>query len=193
MKQDFAVFALVACLVPPGDLAAQTPSEMRYSGWQRSQPAQLGAFGPTVWIRMDTVNTWVLVPGRPAEVFRKTRHVYETMKLKAPLVDSTGGILGNPGFKHTGAMAGGRMSTWIRCGEGMTGPNADTWRITMALLSSVERVAEDTTRLRTVIVSTASNLAEGGRTPMTCTSTGQLEAQIHSKVRAMPPAPSGNE
>ncbi len=166
---------------------------MRYGGWQRSQPAQLGAFGPTVWIRMDTVGTWVLVPGSPAEVFRKTRHVYETLKLKAPLVDSVGGILGNPGFKHTGALAGARMSSWIRCGEGLTGPNADTWRITMALLSSVERVAEDTTRLRTVIVSTASNLAEGGRTPMPCTSSGQLEAQIHSKVQAMPPGGGSNE
>jgi hypothetical protein len=75
----------------------------------------------------------------------------------------------------------------------MTGPNADTWRITMALLSSVERVAQDTTRLRTVIVSTASNLAEGGRTPMPCTSTGELEARIHSRVQAMPPAGGSNE
>jgi len=117
----------------------------------------------------------------------------ETLKLKTPLVDSVGGILGNPGFKHTGALAGRRVSTWIGCGEGMTGPNADTWRITIALLSAVERVAQDTTRLRTVIISTASNPAEGGRTPLPCNSTGQLEAQIHSKVQAMPPAGGSNE
>jgi hypothetical protein len=182
----FVLLALIGCLLQPGVLAAQSPTEMRYGGWQRSQPAQLGAFGPTVWIRMDTVGTWVLVPGSPAEVFRRVRHVYETMKLKAPLVDSAGGILGNPGFKHTGALAGARMSSWIRCGEGMAGPNADTWRITLALLSSVESAAKDTTRLRTVIVATASNLAEGGRVPMPCTSTGQLEGQIHSKVQALP-------
>ena len=196
MKQRLALLALVACLVPPGDLAAQAPTSpntMRYSGWQRTQPQRLGAFSTTTWIRMDTVGTWVLVPGSPADVYRNVRSVYKTLKLEAPLVDSTSGILGNPGFQHTGALAGQRMSSWIGCGEGMTGPNADSWRITMALLSSVERAGKDTTRLRTVIVATAQNLAQGGRTPTPCTTTGQLEGQIHSRVQAMPPASSGNE
>ena len=193
MKQRLALLALIAMPDAARGLAGQQPTDLRYSGWQRSQPQSLGAFGPTVWIRMDTVSTWLLVPGNPADVYRKVRSVYETLKLKAPLVDSTSGIVGNPGFQHTGALAGQRMSAWIGCGEGMTGPNADSWRITMALLSSVEGAGKDTTRLRTVIVATAQNLAQGGRTPTQCNTTGQLEGQIHAKVQAMPPAPSGNE
>jgi hypothetical protein len=193
MKLRLAFLALIGCLTSPGHLAGQQPTDMRYSGWQRSQPQSLGAISPTAWIRMDTVGTWVLVPGSPADVYRKALHVYGTLKLKVPLADTTSGILGNPGFNHTGGLAGQRMSYWIGCGEGMTGPYADSWRITMAVLSSVERVAKDTTKLRTVVVASAKNLAEGGRVPTDCDTTGHLEALIHSKVQAMPPTPTGNE
>jgi hypothetical protein len=76
------------------------------------------------------------------------------------------------------------MSAWIRCGEGLTGPNADTWRISMAVLSQVERVSADSTRVRTVIVASARNMAEGSATPMMCATSGQLEYMINQKVLA---------
>jgi hypothetical protein len=142
---------------------------------------------------MDTVSTWVLVPGPPAEVYRRTQSVYGTLKLKVTLTDSINGIVGNPGLTHTGALAGQRMSSWIRCGEGLTGPNADRWRISMALLSSVEPASQDTTRLRTVLIASARNMAEGSMYPMNCTTTGQLEARIHREVQELSAPPSGSE
>ena len=32
---------------------------------------QLKLAGPTIWVKMDTVSAWVLVPGSAMEVFRK--------------------------------------------------------------------------------------------------------------------------
>ena len=193
MKLHLPVLALLAQLGMAAGLAAQAPTGMRYNSWKRDQPAHLGTISPDVYIRMDTVSNWVLVPGTPAEVFRRAQTVYGTLKLKLTLTDSTNGVLGNPGLTHTGAFAGERMSYWIRCGEGMTGPNADKWRISMALLSSVEPASKDTTRLRTVLLASARNMAEGSRYPMNCTTTGQMEARIHRKVQELSGVPSGSE
>ncbi len=170
-----AILAALAVSVPA---AAQTGTK-------------LTAFGPTIWVRMDTVGTWVLVPGSTREVYNKTVYAYTTLKIKTNLADSLTGLIGNTGFNHTGSLAGQRMSFWIRCGEGLTGPNADTWRISFAVLSAVERVTRDTTRLRTLVVATARNLAEGSATPMFCTSSGQMEEAINLKVQSMPLAPQG--
>jgi hypothetical protein len=82
------------------------------------------------------------------------------------------------------------MSSWIRCGEGITGPNADSWRVSIAILSAVERVAKDTTRVRTVVVASARNMAGGSSAPMMCTTSGQLEEAINLKVQALANAPA---
>ena len=87
---------------------------------------QLKLAGPTIWIKMDTVSAWVLVPGSPMEVFRKTGEAYKALKIPTNLADSSAGQFGNSGFIQNGSLAGRRMSSWIRCGEGITGPNADS-------------------------------------------------------------------
>jgi hypothetical protein len=152
---------------------------------QRAGGVQLKLAGPTLWIRMDTVSTAVLVPGTTAEVFRQTGEAYKSMKIKTNLADTAGGLFGNSGFLHSGSLAGRRMSSWIRCGEGITGPNADNWRISMAILSAVERVTKDTSRVRTVVVATGRNLAEGSSQSMICTSSGQLEEALNLKVQSL--------
>jgi len=63
----------------------------------------------------------------------------------------------------------------------------------MAILSSVEPASKDTTRLRTVIIATAKNVAEGSAVPSNCNTTGKLEEEIHKKVQAMPTVSSGSE
>ena len=195
MTRKLATVALLACVVSAGRLPAQTPApaQMQYSGWMRATPTHLGAFGPTTWLRMDTVTNWVMMPGSPGEVYRKSMAAYGALKLKLTMQDSLTGLLGNLGFNHTGALAGRRMSSWLSCGEGMAGPNADTWRITLAVITWVEPMTTDSTKLRSTIMATARNLAEGSRAPMPCVTTGQLEHQIHQKVRALLSTPGGNE
>lgn len=191
----FHVPALLLGLIAGGLQAQQSaPANTgSYNGWQRDKPLQLGAGGRDVWIKMDTVSLSALVPGSPQEVFRRAQSVYGSLKLKTTLADSVGGIMGNTGFKHSGALAGQRMSLWLSCGTGMMGPNADRWRITMSILTSVEPASKDTTRVRSVIVATAQNMAEGSADPTNCNSTGKLEETIHKKVQALPPGSSGSE
>ena len=185
----------ILTLLQAGVIAAQAPAptNMRYSSWQRATPTHLGAFSATTWLRMDTVTTWVMVAGSPGDLFQRARQAYETLKIKVNHADSLTGLVGNTGFNHTGALGGRRMSSWIACGEGLAGPNADSWRITLAVMTWVEPMSADSSKLRTTVMATARNLAEGSRIPIPCATTGQMEHQIHQKVQALPVAPRGNE
>ena len=154
---------------------------------------QLKLAGPTIWINMDTVSASLLVPGSPMDIFKKTGEAYKALKIPTNLADSSAGQFGNSGFTQNGSLAGRRMSSWIRCGEGITGPNADSWRVSIAILSAVERVAKDRTRLRTVVVASARNMAGGSSAPILCSTSGQLEEAINLKVQGLANAPpSGN-
>src|SRR5262245_33307413 len=182
MKPCLVLIPALALGLSANGLEAQQSSPTAvpggYNGWQRDKPLPLAGVRPDVWIKMDTVSTWAMVAGSPKEVFRKAQYVYGSMKLKTTLTDSVGGIMGNTGFNHSGALAGQRMSYWLGCGTGMMGPNADRWRVTMAILTSVEPAPNDSTRLRTVIIATARNMAEGSADPSNCNSTGKLEETI---------------
>ena len=156
----------------------------------QSGGVQLKLAGPTIWVKMDTVSSSVLVPGSAMDVFRKAGEAYKAMKIPTNLVDSLAGQFGNSGFTQTGSLAGRRMSSWIRCGEGITGPNADSWRVSIAILSAVERVTKDTTRLRTLVVASARNMAGGSSAPMLCTTSGQLEEAINLKVQSLAGVPT---
>ena len=162
--------ALLALLVTP--LAAQQGTQLRIAG-------------ATTWVRIDTVGTWVIVPGTTAQVFAATNETLKSLKIKVDMVDSLAGLIGSLGFLQTGSFAGNRLSAWIRCGEGITGPNADSWRVSMAILSGVERVTKDTTRLRTVVVASARNMTGGASPPMMCVTSGRLEEKINLQVQAL--------
>lgn len=146
---------------------------------------QLKLAGPTIWVRLDTINTWAMVPGAPMAVFGKARQALKDIKLNLNVLDSVAGMVGNSGFLLSGSFAGRRMSSWIRCGEGITGPNADSWRISMAILSAVEPGSKDSTRLRTIVVASARDVSGGSAQQMICTSSGQLEEVINTKVLSL--------
>src|SRR4026207_739604 len=120
MKSTLAALVASALVFfPAGRLTAQAPANMQYNGWRRDKPTSFGTISPDTRIRMDTVSTWVLVPGTPLEVFHKAQGVYGSMKVKITHADSVNGLLGNTGFNNTGGFAGQRMSYWLGCGEGM--------------------------------------------------------------------------
>ena len=139
--------------------------------------------GFSTQIMVDTLGTpdTLTVPRR--DVFLAVAAVYQSLKVPIELVDTTNFRIGNPGFRRTGTLAGKRLSTWLSCGDGITGPNADTYRITLSLHSLVQSGPGGRTLLRTAVLAGAVNVGEGaGRQPLPCTSTGGLERRIREMV-----------
>ncbi|MGH7561018.1 MAG: hypothetical protein ACRENB_08355 [Gemmatimonadales bacterium] len=162
------------------------------------------ALGTTVGsapLAAQQVRTVVVVPGQMTRVVTDTmgtpfafevpkpvmlaalRRAYDRLKVPVTLDDSAAGRIGNMGFSMMRQIGGRQLSTYLSCGDGMTGPNADTYRVYMVLRSTVVDSGDAGTTLRTLLLAGAVNVSEGARQPMPCESTGRLEHRIREMVR----------
>lgn len=138
--------------------------------------------GQVTRVITDTMGTPYPVPAAGGRAFAALAAVYAELRLTPELRDSATLQVGNPSFYRRETLAGRQMSTYLSCGEGMTGPYADYYRIYMTLLSTVTPLGSDSATLRTVFLASAMNVTEGARQPMPCESTGRLEIRIHQEL-----------
>lgn len=124
------------------------------------------------------------VVGAPtAEVFAAAQAVYEELGIPTPGADTRLLIIANPSFAAPRRLADKRLSAFLGCGRGITGPNADSFRVTMNIHTSIAPEG-DGSRLGTQIQATATNPRGTSNAVMLCTSTFALERRILAEVRA---------
>lgn len=121
---------------------------------------------------------------KPAAIFAALQTVYDKLKVKMDLLNAPGLQLGNPSFFNRGSFAGRRMSAYLNCGNGFTGPHADNYRVYLSLISFVDPLARDSSLVRTLFVGQAVNVTEGNRPIQECTTTGELEKRMIEMLRA---------
>jgi hypothetical protein len=130
----------------------------------------------------DTMGTRYPVPFPTWKVYQAVLATYAELKLPIEVHDSVEREVGTEIFHRQRQVGGRQISTYLGCGDGMTGPNADSYRVYMYLMSRVDPDGEGST-VRTAFVAGARNFAEGaGRDAMPCESTGRLEIRIHQMV-----------
>lgn len=142
---------------------------------------QISPGGPTLWVSLDTVGTPATFAASPIVIYRHLVQIYETLKIPVLLKDSTNWRMGHTGSALKG-IGGQRMSSWLGCGVGMTGPFADTQRVIIAVVSQVKPVGKDSSVVRTGIFANAFDVAQGSRTPKQCLTTGQLELRVQTML-----------
>ena len=77
-----------------------------------------------------------------------------------------------------------RLSSYLRCGEGVTGPNADAYVVYLSFLGFLRRDADRKVTLFSLLTAQAVDLAGGRSDAVDCTSTGRLEQRVADQVRA---------
>jgi hypothetical protein len=132
----------------------------------------------------DTMGTPYPVPFPRAQTYRALLAVYDDLKLPAEVRDSVAGQVGVVSFYRRGDFAGRQISAWLSCGDSVTGPNADNYRVYMYLMSVIAPAGEGAVTVRTVLMAGAVNVTEGARQAMPCESTGRLEVFIHKRLLA---------
>ena len=142
---------------------------------------QITPGGPTLWITLDTVGAPATFAAPPGVIYRHLIQIYESLKIPVKLRDSANGRMGHPGSALKG-IGGNRMSAWLGCGVGMTGPFADTQRVIIAIVSQVWPAGKDSSTIRTGVFANAFDVAQGSREPKQCLTTGQLEFRIHTML-----------
>jgi hypothetical protein len=137
----------------------------------------------------DTMGTPIAYDAPPRLVFQALVKAYESLDVPVTLKDSVEGKVGNLKFHKSGRLGGQQISAFLSCGDGVTGPNADSYRVYMALRSVVVPSGENGSILRSTLFGGAMNVAEGARQAMPCESNGRFEILIGKLVQARLDAP----
>lgn len=138
--------------------------------------------GQITTVVTDTMGTPYDVPFPPARTYAAVLSAFADLKIPAEVRDSALGRVESNVFYRRGDLAGRQLSTYLSCGDGMTGPYADNYRVYMVAMVSVTPKGEDHSTVRTIFLAGAVAVAEGARQPMACESTGRLEIRMHKLV-----------
>jgi hypothetical protein len=120
----------------------------------------------------------------PAEqVYAALVAVYRDIKV--PLTDANQAqrILGNQSLKIRRSLGGVPMQNYVDCGGQSGQPNAETFDLTLNIMSFVTAGADGGSTLTTRLSGVGSDPNHGQGNQMRCSSTGELEARIAKMVK----------
>jgi len=138
--------------------------------------------GQLTQVLSDTMGTPYDVPFPLARVYQVLLGIYAELKIPTEVKDSAAGQLGSQMFYRQNTLGGKQISTYLSCGDGITGPLADYYRVYMNIWSTLAPKNDHSVVLRTAYLAGAVNVSEGSRQPMPCESTGRLEYRIHQML-----------
>jgi len=127
-------------------------------------------------------NAKVPIPGAPARAFEALRAVYEELEIPIGTMDAAKGHIGNTDFWKTRTLGKVPLSTYLHCGESVTGPAADNYRVYISLVSVIRSDGMGGSELETALAATARNMEGTAGTRVACGSTGRLEDRIRTSV-----------
>jgi hypothetical protein len=103
--------------------------------------------------------------------------VYEALGIPLEYADLRTHRTGNTRFVVSRQLAGQPMSKMLRCGEGITGALADSYRIQMSIWTELKSIDAENTAVFTRIEAKGSSVSGTGST-VNCITTGMLESAI---------------
>ena len=127
-------------------------------------------------------NPKAAVPAAPSRVFDALKAVYDELGVPPGTHDPSTGRIGNTDFWKTRKFAGESISSFLNCGESLTGTVANNYRIYMSLLSIVRPDGKGASEVETAFRAQAQNMEGTSADRIACGSTGKLEERIRKGV-----------
>ena len=169
-------------------------SSLMLAGGARGQSPGTGAGGIVsrfiprdILIRMqerpDDLDAAITIPGPLEGTWTALAATLEELGVPVAFADQQAGEIGTPQAKLFRRMGKERLSTYLRCGSGLTGPNADSYAVYLSLVVFVRPLAEGEVALQPFLAAQAVDVAGGRNDPIQCTTTGKLERRIGNGVK----------
>jgi hypothetical protein len=140
-----------------------------------------GEYGMTIFNEPGVAARTVGVPWRL--VWGALEDAYTEMEVEVTYADPTTRHMGNNGYRVR-RIEGQRISTYLDCGMGLTGPNADNYDVTLSIMTRLDPVAGDSTRIETTVDGSAKARATSGNS-VHCRSKGELELRVAAHIQTM--------
>jgi len=124
-----------------------------------------------------------LTAGVPAaSAWKATFQIYDALGIPLTYQDPERHQLGNKDFWKSGKVGPLAMADAVDCGMGMTGRKADTYRIYMALVTTIDGQADTASILHTTLIAQGQDVRGGSADRIPCASTGALESVINESI-----------
>jgi len=170
----FVVLALAACArSQSGPESASQPVTMR-----------VGTNAGNLTVATTSVNAAnVSVVNAPAaRVWQTLPSVFSALRVPVTTLVSNDMLIGNYRAKVRRELGAAPLSRYLSCGSGSGGQNADTYDVTLTLLTQVTGGTGESSKVITTVEANAVSASFGGA-PVPCTTTGDLETRIADMIR----------
>ena len=119
----------------------------------------------------------------PAAVWQTLPAVFAALRVPVTTLVTNDMLIGNYRVRVRRELGAAPLSTYLSCGSGSGGQNADTYDVTLTLLTQVlAGSAASASRVVTTVEANAVSASFGG-SPVACTTTGDLETRIADMIR----------
>ena len=129
-------------------------------------------------VLLDSMRQEHAIAGTPEAVYSATLHAFADLGIPIGNTDNTHGIIGSEKFDRMHSLAGAPMSRSFSCGESATGSNADSYRLSIAIVAWVSPSRNGGTTLGLAAVASGADISGTYRNPRECASTGWIEGKI---------------
>lgn len=133
-------------------------------------------------VRPDVVKVSFDIDSPPAKAWTALIQVVEDLGVEVSGTDPGTLALNNPDFRISRRLGDERLSRYLRCGSGMTGPFADRYRIRMNFHSQIRPTPDGNSVVETTIQAVGTNPEGTSNTRVPCSSTHILESRIAEGV-----------
>lgn len=174
-----ALAALLAAACAPAATPADTPAPGRDS--------RVIATGGTVdvYLAPDRTSAEVTVNAPPARVWEAVRDTYTALGIPMGTSDPRAMTYGNQKIVVRRRLADAPLSRFLNCGHTAAGaPVADTYRVTLSLLTTVHPAPGGASRVTTRLGASAESIDGSSSNVVACGSTGVLETRIGEGVQS---------
>jgi hypothetical protein len=173
-----ACITVAGCSSGGGGTRASAPAPIVVTDGREAMLS--AAFGERVSAQ-DQV-TYESVEAPPDKVYQALIVAYSELGVPATVINPAQGLVAaikRRAFARLGNVA---LSRYLSCGSSMTGPRADQDRIELSVISWARPDGVGKSRVETRFVANATD-SGGTSTRMPCTSTGELESQLHKAAK----------
>ena len=136
-------------------------------------------------VLLDTLRQEHQLSAAPGVVFAATRKTFAEFRIPVKHADSTVGTISSDKFETGRALAGAIMSRSFGCGETAIGPNADSYRLSIAIAVWVKPGKDGGSLLSVAAAASGRDPAGVYGHPRGCATTGWIEQKIATTVEKL--------
>jgi hypothetical protein len=133
-------------------------------------------------VMLDSMRQEHNIRASPDAVYRAVLEAYRDLGIPTGNTDGKSGIIGSERFEKMRNLASAPMSMSFSCGESATGPNADFYRLTIAIVTWVKPREGGGTTIGIAAAAAGEDTGGVRRNPRECASTGRVETKLKERI-----------